>query len=192
MKRILLMLSLVLIFSSVSYGAVSQDIYVRQDVFDAKMEALFERLHGEIVVLSERMEKNFVTLSERIDKNFVTLSERIDKNFATLSERIDKNYATLSERIDGNYVALSERMDGNYASLSRRIDGLEKRVEDTNTFLYYLLVLFGAMLILPFVSKWLDSKKEVLKKEPSFTLDDVKQLIANAIAEAQLSGKIQV
>ena len=192
MKKVFSAMLLILLFSSSSFGAVSQDIYVRQDVFDAKMEALFERLHGEIVVLSERMEKNFVTLSERIDKNFVTLSERIDKNFATLSERIDKNYATLSERIDGNYVALSERMDGNYASLSRRIDGLEKRVEDTNTFLYYLLVLFGAMLILPFVSKWLDSKKEVLKKEPSFTLDDVKQLIANAIAEAQLSGKIQV
>ncbi|MBR0074260.1 MAG: hypothetical protein IJP96_00715, partial [Synergistaceae bacterium] len=130
----------IFIFSSVSYGAVSQDIYVRQDVFDAKMEALFERFHGEI--------------------------------------------KALSEKIDGVEKTLSEKIDGVDKTLSRRIDGLEKRIEDTNNFLYYLLVLFGAMLILPFVNKWWENRKE-----SSFTLDDVKKLIADAIAEAQLSVK---
>ena len=50
MKKLLLVMLLVLVFSTTSYGTTSQDMsaYVRQDVFDAKMEALFERLHGEI------------------------------------------------------------------------------------------------------------------------------------------------
>ncbi|MBQ3647119.1 MAG: hypothetical protein IJM82_09350 [Synergistaceae bacterium] len=140
MKKIFSGLLFIFIFSSVSYGAVSQDIYVRQDVFDAKMEALFERFHGEI--------------------------------------------KALSEKIDGVEKTLSEKIDGVDKTLSRRIDGLEKRIEDTNNFLYYLLVLFGAMLILPFVNKWWENRKE-----SSFTLDDVKKLIADAIAEAQLSVK---
>lgn len=140
MKKIFSGLLFIFIFSSVSYGAVSQDIYVRQDVFDAKMEALFERFHGE--------------------------------------------FKALSEKIDGVEKTLSEKIDGVDKTLSRRIDGLEKRIEDTNNFLYYLLVLFGAMLILPFVNKWWENRKE-----SSFTLDDVKKLIADAIAEAQLSVK---
>ena len=151
MKKIFSGLLFIFIFSSVSYGAVSQDIYVRQDVFDAKMEALFERFHGEI---------------------------------KALSEKIDGVEKTLSEKIDGVDKTLSEKIDGVDKTLSRRIDGLEKRIEDTNNFLYYLLVLFGAMLILPFVNKWWENRKE-----SSFTLDDVKKLIADAIAEAQLSVK---
>ena len=184
MKKIFSGLLFIFIFSSVSYGAVSQDIYVRQDVFDAKMEALFERFHGEIKALSEKIDGVEKTLSEKIDGVDKTLSEKIDGNFATLSRRIDGVEKTLSEKVDGVNKTLSEKIDGVDKTLSRRIDGLEKRIEDTNNFLYYLLVLFGAMLILPFVNKWWENRKE-----SSFTLDDVKKLIADAIAEAQLSVK---
>ncbi|MBQ3645882.1 MAG: hypothetical protein II960_04690 [Synergistaceae bacterium] len=88
MKKVLAATLLIFMFSSLSYGAVSEDssIYVRQDVFDAKTEALFERLHGEIT-----------TLSAKIDNNFEKLSAKIDSNFAVLSGRID----ALSGRIDG-------------------------------------------------------------------------------------------
>ncbi|MBQ6738507.1 MAG: hypothetical protein IJP41_08665, partial [Synergistaceae bacterium] len=53
MRKIFLTIVIILttlILSSVSFGAVSEDmnVYVRQDVFDAKMEALFEPLHGEM------------------------------------------------------------------------------------------------------------------------------------------------
>ena len=76
MKKILTTFLLILELSSVSYGAVSQDmtVYVRQDVFDAKMEALFERLHGEIVEMKSEIMGEIKTLSGRID----ALSGRID------------------------------------------------------------------------------------------------------------------
>ena len=54
-------------------------------------------------------------------------------------------------------------------------------------------MLFGAMLIMPVFNRWWENreaKKQVVA--PSFTLEDVKQLIATAIAEAQLSGRPQV
>ena len=51
MKKIILTLCFVLLLCSCSYGAASDDIDVRQDVFDAKMEAQFNKLHGEIAEL---------------------------------------------------------------------------------------------------------------------------------------------
>ena len=133
MRKIFVMIFLLLILSSVSYGATSEDfnVYVRQDVFDAKIEALFVRLHSEI--------------------------------------------ETLGSRLEG-------KIDGNFRELSARIDGIEKRMDTMNTFLYYILVLFGALLLLPFVSKWLESRET--KSKSSVTLEDVKRLIA----EAKLSG----
>ena len=135
MKKILLAV-LCLSILSPAYGA-SEDVYVRQDVFDAKMEALFSRLHGEI--------------------------------------------EALGNKINGRIDTLSARMDGNFMALSNRIDGLEKRVEDTHNFLYYLLVVFAAIVLLPYINKWWEERKE--RKEaaqPSITLDDVKRLIAEA------------
>ena len=148
MKKILIVLMFLLSSVSASYAA-SEDmsVYVRQDVFDAKMEALFLRLHAEI---------------------------------ENLGNRIDGNIKELSARIDG----LDKRIDG----LDKRIDGLDKRIDDTHNFLYYLLVLLGAMLVLPAINKLWESREEKKRFEPSFTLDDVKRLIA----EAMLSRTPQV
>ena len=155
MKKILIVLMFLLSSVSASYAA-SEDmnVYVRQDVFEAKMETLFLRLHAEIE----------------------NLGNRIDGNIKELSARIDG----LDKRIDG----LDKRIDG----LDKRIDGLDKRIDDTHNFLYYLLVLLGAMLLMPTINRWWESREEKKRFEPSFTLDDVKRLIA----EAMLSRTPQV
>ena len=84
MRKIIAVL-LLLIMTGVCYGAASDDVYVRKDVFDAKMEALFTKLHGDIQALSERIEGNFAKLSERIDGVNSSLSGRID----SLDKRMD-------------------------------------------------------------------------------------------------------
>ena len=155
MRKIFLTIVIILttlIFSSVSFGAVSEDmnVYVRQDVFDAKMEALFERM----------------------DAKFAA----VDAKFEAFSQRMDKQFAELRGEIKGEIRALSAR-----------IDGLEQRIGDVHNFLYWLIVLFGIILVLPFVNKIWDKLWES-RNVPSFTLDDVKRLIA----EAQLNTKTQI
>ena len=59
MRKFFAAMLLIILFSSVSYGAASQDIY-RQDVFDAKMESLFERLHWDNTMLNDRMDDLFM------------------------------------------------------------------------------------------------------------------------------------
>ena len=142
MKKIFISLLLVCLLSSVSYGAMSEDIYVRQDVFDAKMEVLFNRLDAKIGELRAELKSEIGGLR-------------------------------------GDIKALSERVDGNFLALSNRIDGLEKRIEDTHTYAYWFIIIFLAMLALPFVNRWLE-KHEERKSAPSFTLEDVKRLIAEA------------
>ena len=133
-------------------------VHVRQDVFDAKMENLFLRLHSEIENLGNKINGRIDALSERVDGNFLALSSRIDG--------LDKRIEGLDKRIDG----LDKRIDG----LDKRIDGLDKRVDGTNTFLYYLMILLGTLLILPFVNKWFEDRKA---SKNFITLDEVRRLI---------------
>ncbi|MBR1485816.1 MAG: hypothetical protein IJ597_00990, partial [Synergistaceae bacterium] len=59
MKKFLTTIFLLLIFSSVSFAASSEDVrenlYVRQDVFDAKMEAFMNEIRGEFQVINAKL-----------------------------------------------------------------------------------------------------------------------------------------
>ena len=133
MKKFFTALLLIFTLACESYAESSSDVYVRQDVFDAKMEALFSRLE-----------------------------RKIDTAISGLKTEIGE-------------------LRGEIKALSARIDGLEKRMDNTNTFLYYLLVLLAALIILPPVSQWFEAKKEA----KNFTLDDVRKLIAEEIAKKE-------
>ena len=75
MRKILSILALVLIMSGASNGAVSEDmsVYVRRDVFDAKMEAFMNEIRGEFQVMNAKIE----ALSRRMDDNYRNLEARI-------------------------------------------------------------------------------------------------------------------
>ena len=174
MKKLFFALVLLCIMCSESH-AVSEDmsVYVRQDVFDAKMEMLFLRLHGEIENLGTRIE----ALSARID----ALDKKIDGVDRSLSEKIDGVNKSLSEKIDGVNRSLSEKIDGVNRSLSARIDGVDKRIEDTHTFVYWILVLFGAIFLMPFVNKFWEFYRE--RRTPALTVEDVQRIVNEAIRQ---------
>ena len=72
--------------------------------------------------------------------------------------------------------------------LSVQITDSDKRIDSTNNFFYLVNVLLGVLIAMPFIQKWLDSRE--IKKEkaaPSFTLDDVKKLINEAIRANNLT-----
>ena len=161
MKRVIFAAVVVCVMCSGAW-AVSEDmsVYVRQDVFDAKMETLFLRLHGEIESLGTRLEGKIDALSERIDGVEKSLSEKIDA--------VDK-------KIDGVEKSLSEKIDGVDKKLTARIDGLDKRIEDTHTFVYWILVLFGAIFLMPFVNKFWEFYNE--KRKPSIPVEEIRRIV---------------
>ena len=105
MKKIFVALMLIMLTGTASFGAVSDDIYVRKDVFDAKMEAMFNMLRGDIQALSERMDGKFAALSERIDG--------LDKRIDALDKRIDG----LDKRIDSVDKRIDDLRNGIYLGL---------------------------------------------------------------------------
>ena len=134
MRKILLSLMLIAtLYCSGVYGATSDDVYLRKDVFDAKMDAFMAEIRGDI-------------------------------------------------------KELSARIDGRIDSLEKRIDGVDKRIDDSHNFFYLILVGLGVLIAMPFIQKGLE-KRELQKEQSSqsFTLDDVKKLINEAIMSNNLS-----
>ncbi|MBQ7196813.1 MAG: hypothetical protein IJS40_05335 [Synergistaceae bacterium] len=174
MKKFLLTLLFVMLLVSNSYAATSEDVYVRQDVFEIENKYIHSTLEKILTKLDEQ-EKTMTTLVNTV----AVLSERVEGINISLSNRIDGVYEALSNRIEGVNGSLTNRINGINEALSAKINSIDKRTSDTHTFLYYLLVIFGAILLMPFVNKLWELSKEI--KTPSVTLDDVRKLIEDSI-----------
>ena len=158
MKKIILSLMFALSLCTCSYGAASDDtnIYVRQDVFDAKMEAQFNRIHGEIAELKG--------------------------DIKALSERVDKNLA--------EFKAVANEIKGDVRTLDARVSGIENHV---SWWIGGLTLLLTAIAIVPLLLKFFEkllAHQEAKRQAavPTFTLEDVKRLIA----EAKLGASVQI
>ena len=128
MKKFFFAITLVFLIPSVLFAA-SDDVYLRKDVFDAKMEAFFERIDNRFDKLETKIDKNYAELDAKIDKNYAELNAKIDKNYSELNSKIDQKYAELETKIDKNYIDLNVKIDKNYAELSGRMDRLEGKME---------------------------------------------------------------
>ena len=189
MRRMFFASMLVCVMCSGSY-ALSEDmnVYVRQDVFDVKMEMLFTRLEGKIDALSERIDNVEKSLSEKIDGVDKKLSAQIDGVDKKLSaqidgmdKKIDSVEKSLSEKFDGADKKLSVQIDGVDKKLSAQFDGLDKRIENTHTFVYWILVLFGAIFLMPFVSRFWELHRE--RNKSALTVEDIQRIVREIMSE---------
>ena len=211
MRKILSAMMLILIFSSVSYAAVSEDIYVRKDVFDAemrnintKLDNILEELKYQRRELNEvkqgqiELTKTVAVLSERVDRNFETLSSRMDSMEKTMSEKFEAIEKNFSEKISSLEKSFSEKISSVEKNFSVRIDdlqhamavqyrSLDDRINDLRNGLYLWLVVIGLILGYEPAKKFFQHLQERKAKQsaPSITIEDVKRLIA----EAQLNAK---
>ena len=176
-KMSMLLLVQLLVFGTACYGAVSDDVYVRKDVFEAKMEAFMTEIRGEFQVMNAKID----ALSRRVDDNYHSLEKRIDD----LEKRTDDKFINMEKRMDNNYHSLEKRIDDNYYSL-------DARISDLRNGMYLGLVLFGTVVGLPFFNKWREEKQKEKEEQrrPSITLEDVMRLIEEN--NMKLSGKPQV
>lgn len=175
MKKFLLSIFLLMMFSGIAQGAISEDkdIYVRQDVFDAKMEAFM----SEIRIMNMELRRD-------MDKQFSELRSDMNKKFAEVRSDMDKQFAEVRSDIK----ALNEKVDGNFATLSARIDGTEKQIDHSHNFLYLIMVLLGTLIVMPFFQEWREKRKE--NRNSLFTLEEVKALKRLLeINSAQFAGK---
>ena len=94
MKKLLLTIAIICTLSGAAFGTTSEDVnvYVRQDVFSARMEAFM----AEIRLGNEQLRTEIRELSGRIDG----WEKRMDDNQTATANRINDIQITLSARID--------------------------------------------------------------------------------------------
>ena len=163
MRRVIAVIALCLLTGTACYGAVSEDVYLRKDVFEVYMQ---------------NMNRNMERIIQKLDS--------LEGKVNDMSERM----TGLSERIEGMNASLSGRIEGLNASLSGRIDGLDKRIDDLRNGIYLWLVGIGlvvAIIALPIVQ---DLLKRWMKSAPSITLEDVRRLIEENNAEIRKSFQV--
>ena len=67
MKKILLAVVLILVAASGCYGAASDDVYLRRDVFEAKMDAFMAEIRLGNEQIRREMNDRFNVLDRKID-----------------------------------------------------------------------------------------------------------------------------
>ena len=67
MKKIFLGLLIAVVLTSACYGAENDDVYVRRDVFDARMEAFFERIDKKVDSAISETKSEIKVLSSHVD-----------------------------------------------------------------------------------------------------------------------------
>ena len=165
-EKICTTLVILMIACTVCYGATSEDmsVYVRKDVFDAKMDAFM----SEIRLMNEQLRGEIRALGARIDGVETSLNARIDGVETSLNARIDGVETSLNSRMDKMETSLNSRMD----RMENRIDGVERRMSTLETMIYWILATLSAALAALALTPYM---KELRKS--SITLEDVSKLI---------------
>lgn len=102
MKKFILVLILALTLAASASAASSDDVYLRRDVFEAKMDAFM----AEIKLMNQNMRSELKQDINELTKAVAVLSERNDRNFETLSARIDGTNTRIDDLRNGIYLWL--------------------------------------------------------------------------------------
>ena len=114
MKKLLITFMFVVVLSHPIFAATSNDIhenlYLRQDVFEAKMDAFM----AEIKLMNQNMRSEFKQDIQDMRSELKQEIHELSKAIAVLSERTDRNFDILSARIEGTNSRIDDLRNGMY------------------------------------------------------------------------------
>ena len=192
MKKVCVMVMLlVFAFGTAGYGAVSDDVYVRKDVFEAYMHRVDDKLDMILGLIREQREEHKAQIAE-LKEEIKGIREEHKAQIAELNEEIkgvrEEHKAQITElreeqkALRKDIEALSNRV----SELTGRVEGLDARLGDLRNDIYLGLVILGIIVGLPAVQKIFQS---IADRKPSLTVEDVIRLIEEN--NIKLSGKTQ-
>ncbi|MBR1437773.1 MAG: hypothetical protein IJ587_04475 [Synergistaceae bacterium] len=164
MKKILITLLITATVSTSALGATSNDVYLRQDIFEAKMDAFI----AEIKLMNEQ------TRTE--------LRKEIQDTKSELKKEIQDTKSELNAKIQANATAIQE-LKADIQATNSRIDVTNTRLDDLYTMVYWGLALMAIIITFAALAP---SLLQVVKGlfQPRFTLEDIERII-----DAKLSNK---
>ena len=220
MKKITTTILAVLLMSGVSYGAVSDDIYVRKDVYEAQMQGMNTKLDmilEEMRVQREEMKMQVKELREEMKaqreehkaqmkelkdemngireelKAHVKESQEEHKAIRNDIAELTRVVSVLSTRVDGLDARMGDtrsNLEGRMSDLQRAVDG---RIGDLRNDIYLGLVILGIVVGLPAVQKALQKWEEKKAARNASQLPFTLDDVRRLIEEnnAKMMGKLQ-
>ena len=187
MKKITTTLLAVLLMSGVGYSAVSDDVYVRKDVFDVQMQGMNTKLDMILELMKAQREEMKVQVKGLKDemngiredvkvqvkelkdemngireevKAHVKESQEEHKAIRNDIAELTRVVSVLSTRVDGLDARMGDtrsNLEGRMSDLQRAVDG---RIGDLRNGIYLGLVVLGIVVGLPAVQKALQKWEE--------------------------------
>ena len=158
MKKIFAMLILILLMSSVTYGAETEDIYVRKDVFEARMDRMEALIEKAVMEMKAENEK---------------FRNEIRGEISVFKDEIGTKLQNVLDEI--NNLKTEIRV------LEIRVSELDHRISIIETIVYWIFAIVSVMLaslaLTPIVKEF---------RRPQITLEDVKKLIEENNARLQV------
>ena len=145
--------------------AQSDDIYLRKDVFEAKMEAFMAEIR---------------LGNAEIKKDIELLDQKFEAKFNQLDQKIDSKIDQLDQKFEAKFDQLANRLEDRIAIVNTRIDDVHTRINDVQTSVYWgftlLALLFAFITFAPSIADFLKNLRK-----PSVSFEDVERLINQAI-----------
>ena len=163
MKKILIAIIITITATVSALGATSSDIhegvYLRQDVFEAKMDALM----AEIRLMNQQLKSE---LKQEIQSVKEELHKEIQDTKAELRKEIQDTKAELRKEIQANTTAIQAN--------SAAIQATNARLDELNWGIGLLGLLITLAAAAPYIVKILQS---INIPKPALTIEDVERLI---------------
>ena len=161
-----------------------EDIYVRRDVFEARMDRMEMLLEKTVLEIKSYVDKSTGETKAYVEKATADTRAYVEKATADTRAYVEK---TVSE-----IKAQAEKNGNDIKALTVRVDALEKtlgaRISAVESTLSWWIGLFAILIaLLAFATPIADSIKKLFK--PSFTLDDIKNIVRAEIASQSGGGE---
>ena len=173
MRKIICLMFVFLLLPVNVYATVSNDqnVYLRNDVFEAKMEALRSDMRLEHQRLENKIDKTRQDLENKIDKTRQDLENKID----SLHSEILNNHNSLRAEMNAGLKRLEDKITAFAEKTDARIDGLRDTI-------YWGLSFFGILIAVFTLIPW---AQNAAKKyfTPPVTIEQVEEIINAKFSE---------
>ncbi len=173
MRKFFVAALMIFLLSSAAFGVVSddKDIYLRKDVFDAKMDAFMAEMRLGFQTLREELHNEIQGVRTELHNEIQSVKTELKNEIQAL----DKKVEVLTERVNG----VEKRMSDLENHLGQRMSSLETYV---GWWIAFLTIIVTAVALIPMLVVPLTRKlREVLT--PAITLEKMQELISKSIEE---------
>ena len=162
------------------------DVYVRKDVFEARMDRMEMLLEKTVLEIKSYVDKSTGETKVYVEKSLAETKAYVEKSVADTQAYVEKAVGEMKADIadvKNDVKFLTARVDALEQTLGARITAVE------NTLVWWIGIFAALIGLSAFVTPIASSIKKLF--QPPITLEDMEQVaerVANAVIERHLSG----